>query len=64
MKIQKKANYRQPTTRWVQLDCETLTALSVTNETVEDDDGGWVKEETMFEDYNVWKDDWSSQDAW
>ena len=64
MSKQVKATYRRPAMRWVPLDSETLTALSVNEETVDGDDGGWVKEETTFEDYDVWKDDWSSQDAW
>ena len=59
-----KRTYLQPDLYVVtSLDAKDFIALSTHDETVGDDDGGWVKEETSWEveDHNVWDKVWGDE---
>ena len=45
------------------LGTKDFIALSIHDDTVDEDDGGWVKEETSWEveDHNVWDKVWGDE---
>ena len=58
-----KTVYQIPALRIVEMAMQDSLLLSTSNNTVEGDKGGWVKEDvvsTQDKGYNVWDDDWNN----